>query len=89
MAQLGCASATYLSSPILCCALGRGQLAPSLGTALTGVAVVRVAGAHVIGGAGDGWIDGVWGAGRVRMLRVLRERLHDGLAGACSEKVFS
>ena len=51
--------------------------------------------AHVVGGAPNGWVDGVWRASRVRVLgmlgmwRMLGERLHAGLSSAGSEQMFS
>jgi hypothetical protein len=89
------AQRTYLSSAILGSALGCGQLSPSLGATLARVAVVRAALAHVVGGAANGRVDGVWWASSVRVLgmlgvwRVLGERLHAGLASAGSEQMFS
>lgn len=85
----------YLGSAILGGALRGRQLSPSLGAAFTRVPIVGAALAHVVGGAPNGWVDGVWRASRVRMLgmlgmwRMLGERLHAGLSSAGSEQMFS
>lgn len=94
MVSLGCGveryEETYLGSPVLCSTLGCGQLSPAFGATFARVAVIGVAGAHVIGRASNGWINGVRGAGRMRvLLRVLGERLDARLACAGSEEVFS
>lgn len=76
----------YLGGAILCSALGGGQLSPSLGAAFARVAVVGVAGAHLVGSAGNGWVNGVRRAGG---MGVLGQRLYAGLASSSSEQVFS
>ena len=77
-------------------ALGSRQLAPTFRTTLAGVAVV--AGAHIVGGACDGGINGMRRSCGVRellwkllgeLLRMLGQRLHIGLACAGSEEMLS
>lgn len=85
----------YLGSAILCGTLRCRQLSPSLGATLARVPVVGAAGAHVVGGAPNCRVDGVWWASSVRVLGMLgvggmlRERLHAGLSSASSEQMFS
>jgi hypothetical protein len=77
---------TYLGSAVLCSALRRRQLATSLVRALARVAVIDGALAHLVGLAGNCWVDGVrraLGGG------VLRHGLCTGLTGTCSEEMLS
>lgn len=77
---------TYLGSTVLGGAFRCRQFPPALGAALARVAVIGVAGAHLVGRAGNGRVNGVGRAGRVR---VLGQGLAAGLASASSEEVFS
>ena len=78
--------ATYLGSAILCGAFGRGQLSPSLGAPLARVAVIDCALAHLVGLAGDCWVNCVR---RALGWRVLRQWLGAGLTSTGSEEMFS